>query len=163
VALRTDNHINAFVGYDKRESHQILFTGVEKALSLINDQSIGTTMPITQINAASAAHSGRAGRVPKPPDAQPQDESLVEKQKGLPKTVREFFALYLNRSMTAIDTKVLSKFLWLRMQKKRKQQANKTIFEASHLEKARLLAIRAPGASTWLNASLEHDSNQLSN
>jgi len=49
------------------------------------------------------------------------------------------------------------------MQKKRKQLANKTLFEANKLERERLLAIRVPGASTWLNASLERQSNQLGN
>jgi hypothetical protein len=160
VAARTENHINAFIGYDKSESHEGLFWCIQEALSTVNDQSEGSMVPIAQINAASAAH---AGRPPKPPDVPQQDGPPIAKQKGPPNTSKEFFALYLNHSLSPLDTKVLSKFLWQRMQKKRKQLANKTLFEANKLERERLLAIRAPGASTWLNASLERESNQLGN
>jgi hypothetical protein len=160
VAARTENHINALIGYDKSESHEGLFWCLQEALCTVNDQSEGSMVPIAQINAASAAH---VGRPLKPPDVSQQDGPSIAKQKEPPKTSKEFFALYLNHSLSPLDTKVLSKFLWQRMQKERKQLANKTLFEANKLERERLLAIRAPGASTWLNASLERQSNQLGN
>jgi hypothetical protein len=160
VALRTENHINAFADYDKSAHHNGLTWCLQGALDTVNKLSEGTTVPIAQINAASAAH---AGRPPKPPDDASQDAKHKGKVQGPPKTAKEFFKLYLNRDLTAIDSKSLSKWLWQRMQKKRKQEANKVLFEASQLERARLLAIRAPGASRWLNASLDQQSNQLSN
>jgi len=96
---------NAFIGYDKSESHEGLFWCLQKALCTINDQSEGSMVPIAQINAASAAHTGRP---PKSPDAPQQDGQPIAKQKGPPKTSKEFFDLYLDHSLSPLDTKVLS-------------------------------------------------------
>jgi len=63
VAARTENHIHAFIGYDKSESHEGLFWCVQEALSTVNDQSEGSMVPIAQINAASAAHASGAHAV----------------------------------------------------------------------------------------------------
>jgi len=83
-------------------------------LSTVNDQSEGSMVHIAQINAVSAAH---AGRPPKPPDVPQEDGPPIAKHKGPPNISKEFFALHLNHSLSPLDTKVLSKFLWQRMQK----------------------------------------------